>query len=180
MRLEIPTQDNKLRHVCSKCGTVHYQNPKPVVGCLPELEGKLLLCRRAIEPRYGLWTLPAGFMELEETVEQGAVRETLEESGAKVKINNLYTMFSLPHVSQVYLLFRASVIAQDTPPGNESLEIGFFNEKDTPWLHIAFPVIRETLCLYWRDYNAGTFRFHAGEIVRIPSKLRRYKIKLHY
>jgi ADP-ribose pyrophosphatase YjhB (NUDIX family) len=179
VNLEIPPQDNKPRHVCSHCGAIHYQNPKPVVGCLPELDGRLLLCRRAIEPRYGLWTLPAGFMETGETVQAGAARETLEESGATVEVNHLYAMFSLPHVSQIYLLFRSRVIAQDTLPGNESLEIGFFNEKDLPWSNLAFPVIRETLWLYWRDYAHGAFNLHTGNIIRTSGQLRRYRVHLY-
>jgi len=119
-------------------------------------------------------------METNETVQEGAARETLEESGAKVEVGNLYTMFSLPHVSQVYLLFRARIVAQDVKPGNESLEIGFFNETDTPWANIAFPVIRETLWLYWRDRAHGTFGLHTGDIVRIPGQLRRYRVHLNY
>ena len=122
----IPDGDNLPRLVCAACGTIHYQNPKIVVGCLPEWEDQVLLCRRAIEPRHGLWTLPAGFLENGETVEAGAVRETLEEASARVVVGDLYTMISLPHISQVYMMFRAQLVDLDFGPGPESLEVRLF------------------------------------------------------
>jgi ADP-ribose pyrophosphatase YjhB (NUDIX family) len=147
-----------------------------VVGCLPEWQDRLLLCRRAIEPRYGLWTLPAGFMELGETLQEGAARETLEEAGAQVEMGELYTLFNLPHINQVYLLFRSRLLELDFAPGTESLEVALFREQEVPWMDIAFPVIRETLWLYFRDRARGDFGLHTGDIVRVPGELRRYRI----
>ena len=108
--LRIPDGDALPRHVCTACGTIHYQNPKMVVGCIPEWEDKVLLCRRAIEPRRGMWTVPAGFMENGETTFQGAIRETLEEANARVEVDSLYALYNIPHISQVYLLFRARLL----------------------------------------------------------------------
>jgi len=147
-----------------------------VVGCVPEWRGQLLLCRRAIEPRYGLWTLPAGFMEQGETLQEGAIRETLEEAGARVAIGTLYTLFNLPHVNQVYLLFRSQLLDLDFAPGSESLEVALFRERDIPWMDIAFPVIRETLWRYFRDDSRGAFGLYSGDIVRAPTEPRRYRI----
>ena len=160
----IPGRDDRLRHVCPSCGTVHYQNPKMVVGTLPEWENKVLLCRRAIEPRYGLWTLPAGFMELGETVQQGAARETLEEAHARVAVGPLYVLFNLPHIDQVYLMFRARLQDLQFRSGPESLEVRLFSEAEIPWGEIAFPVIAETLRLYFRDLATGSFGLRSGEI----------------
>lgn len=176
VQLQVPPGDNRPRHVCLACGAVHYQNPKMVVGCLPEWQDRLLLCRRAIEPRYGLWTLPAGFMELGETLQEGAARETLEEAGAQVEMGELYTLFNLPHINQVYLLFRSRLLELDFAPGTESLEVALFREQEVPWMDIAFPVIRETLWLYFRDRARGDFGLHTGDIVRVPGELRRYRI----
>ncbi len=178
IKQKIPPNDNRLRYVCTSCNKIYYQNPKPIVGCLPEWQDRLLLCRRAIEPRLGLWTLPAGFMEEHETVQAGAARETWEEAGAKVEIKQLYTMFNLPYISQIYLLFRAQLLDPNVAPGTESLEVNFFQEQDIPWMDIAFPVIRETLWLYFRDKKQGAFKLHTGDIVRIPGALRRYRINL--
>src|SRR5512135_1833745 len=130
--LRIPDGDNRPRFVCAACGTVHYQNPKIVVGCLPEWNGQVLLCRRAIEPRHGLWTLPAGFLENAETPLEGAARETLEEANARVEVGDLYSLYNLPHISQVQLLFRAKLLDLDFSPGMESLEVKLFDEKEIP------------------------------------------------
>jgi len=179
VQMRVPVGDNRPRYVCPSCGTVHYQNPKMVVGCLPEWRERLLLCRRAIEPRYGLWTLPAGFMEQGETLQEGAARETLEEAGAQVAIGDLYTLFNLPHIDQVYLLFRSRLLNLDFAPGTESLEVALFSEQDMPWMDIAFPVVRETLRLYFRDRSQGGFGLHSGDIVRASGGLvRRYRIAL--
>lgn len=147
-----------------------------VVGCLPEWQDHLLLCRRAIEPRYGLWTLPAGFMEQGETLQEGAARETLEEAGAQVEVGGLYGLFNLPHIDQVYLLFRSQLLNLDFAPGTESLEVALFSEQDIPWMDIAFPVVRETLCCYFRDRSQGSFGLHVGDIVRATDALRRYRV----
>ena len=124
--LRVPAGDTMARHVCEACGEIHYQNPKIVAGCIPEWEGKILLCRRAIEPRKGLWTIPAGFMENGETVEQAAARETWEEACASVEISGLYAVFNIPHVNQVYMIFRAALKDETFAPGIERLETGLF------------------------------------------------------
>ncbi|MCA1979181.1 MAG: NUDIX hydrolase [Thiobacillus sp.] len=162
--LRVPDGDHLPRHVCPDCGTIHYQNPKMVVGCIPEWEDKVLLCRRAIEPRYGLWTLPAGFMENGETTREGAARETWEEAGARIEIGGLYTLFNLPHINQVYLMFRARLLDLDFQPGIESLEAKLFSEAEVPWDEIAFRTVRQTLELYFSDRRAGGFDFHFGDI----------------
>jgi ADP-ribose pyrophosphatase YjhB (NUDIX family) len=162
--LRVPTGDHLPRHVCPDCGTIHYQNPKMVVGCLPEWEDKILLCRRAIEPKYGLWTLPAGFMENGETTLEGAVRETWEEAGARVEVHGLYTLYNLPHISQVYLMFRARLLDLDFKPGIESLETRLFTEAEIPWDEIAFRTIRLSLEQYFEDRRKGAFDFHFGDL----------------
>jgi ADP-ribose pyrophosphatase YjhB (NUDIX family) len=172
----IPEGDDRPRHVCPSCGTVHYQNPKMVVGTLPEWEDKILLCRRAIEPRYGLWTLPAGFMELGETVQQGAARETLEEAHARVVVGPLYVLFNLPHIDQVYMMFRARLQDLQFRSGPESLEVRLFSEAEIPWGEIAFPVIGETLRLYFHDLKMGSFGLRSGEISLVSRQPRRYRI----
>jgi ADP-ribose pyrophosphatase YjhB (NUDIX family) len=139
-----------------------------VVGCIPEWEDKILLCRRAIEPRYGLWTLPAGFMENGETTAEGAARETREEAGAHIEMGSLYTLFNLPHIDQVYFMFRARLLDLDFKPGYETLEARLFTEPEIPWDQLAFRTIRATLELYFRDRAKGDFRFHFGDI-RSPS-----------
>ena len=136
----IPDGDTLPRFVCDACNIIHYQNPKMVVGCVPEWEDKILLCRRAIEPRYGLWTLPAGFLENNETAPAGAARETLEEANARVEVGELYSFISLPHISQVYAMFRARLLDLNYSAGSESLEVKLFTEDDVPWDHLAFRV----------------------------------------
>ncbi len=162
--LRVPEGDHLPRHVCPGCGTIHYQNPKMVVGCIPEWEDKVLLCRRAIEPKYGLWTLPAGFMENGETTLEGAARETWEEAGARIEIGGLYTLYNLPHINQVYLMFRARLLDLDFQPGIESLETRLFTEADIPWDEIAFRTVRVTLEQYFSDRRTGSFAFHFGDI----------------
>ncbi|MBK1724135.1 NUDIX hydrolase [Thiocystis violacea] len=164
--LLVPPGDNRERHVCSACGTIHYQNPKVVVGCIPEWEDKILLCRRAIQPRQGLWTLPAGFMERGETTREGAARETLEEANARVEVGQLYSLFNLPHIDQVYMLFRARLLDLEFSPGEESLEVALFEEGEIPWELLAFQTVRETLKLYFRDRPGGHRGLYSGDIVR--------------
>lgn len=168
----IPEGDTLPRHVCPACGTIHYQNPKIVAGCIPEWRGKILLCRRAIEPRHGLWTLPAGFMENGETTQEAAVRETWEEARARVDIDSLYAVFSIPHISQVYMLFRGPLQGETYSAGPESLEVALFDETDIPWQQIAFPVIRETLVRYYQDRHQGTHRsaLHLADLRRAGSQ----------
>jgi ADP-ribose pyrophosphatase YjhB (NUDIX family) len=150
--------------VCDACQTIHYQNPKVVVGCIPEWEDKILLCRRAIYPRYGLWTLPAGFMEKGETTAEGALREVYEEARARVKIDGLYALFNLPHLDQVYLIFRAQLLDLNYRPGEESLEVGLFGEAEIPWDALAFATVRESLRLYFADRRTGAYRVHIADI----------------
>jgi ADP-ribose pyrophosphatase YjhB (NUDIX family) len=129
IELRVPEGDNLPRFVCADCGTIHYQNPKIVVGCLPEWQGRVLLCKRAIEPRYGLWTLPAGFLENGETIVAGALRETLEEARARVEPGDLYTVISLPQINQVYMMFRARLLDLDFGPGDESLDVKLYERR---------------------------------------------------
>lgn len=162
----IPAGDNLPRFVCAACGAIHYQNPKVVVGCLPEWEDRVLLCRRAIEPRHGLWTLPAGFLENGETVIAGAARETLEEANARVAIGELYTMISLPHISQIYVMFRARLVDLDFGPGHESLEVRLFREDEIPWEDIAFRTIGRTLRNFFLDRRLGAFPTRVSTLER--------------
>lgn len=162
--LRVPEGDQLPRHVCPDCGVIHYQNPKMVVGSIPEWEDKVLLCRRAIEPRYGLWTLPAGFMENGETTREGAARETWEEAGAHIEMGALYTLYNLPHINQVYLMFRARLLDLDFQPGIESLETRLFSESEIPWDELAFRTVRSTLEQYFNDRRGGAFDFHFGDI----------------
>jgi ADP-ribose pyrophosphatase YjhB (NUDIX family) len=167
VELRIPEGDNLPRHVCIACGVIHYQNPKIVVGCIPEWEDKILLCRRAIEPRHGLWTVPSGFMENAETLGQGAERETLEEANARVRMGNLYAIYSLPHINQVHVLFRAQLLDLDFKPGMESLDVRLFSEEEIPWDKLAFRVIREPLKRYFEERRQGEPGFHMGTIEEI-------------
>lgn len=164
--IAVPKGDNRPRHVCSStdCGMIHYRNPNIVAGCLIEHGDKLLLCKRAIEPRYGLWTLPAGFLENGESVEQGALRETREEAMAEVEILQLYTMFSLTHIDQVYMLFRAKLPEPVFAAGEESLDVQLFDEADIPWKQLAFPVMHQTLKHYFEDRRKGKFETHIGSV----------------
>lgn len=147
----IPIGDNRVRFVCSQCQLIHYQNPRIVAGCLPVWGEQVLLCRRAIEPRRGYWTLPAGFMENGETLEQAAARETEEEACARVRELSLYTLFDLPHISQVYMFFRAELVDLDFAAGDESLEVRLFDERDIPWSELAFPTVGRTLECFFAD-----------------------------
>ncbi|MES9836075.1 MAG: NUDIX hydrolase [gamma proteobacterium symbiont of Ctena orbiculata] len=176
--VKVPEGDNRPRYVCGSCSTVHYQNPKIVVGCIPVWEQQILLCRRAIEPRYGLWTVPAGFMENGETSQQGAARETLEEACARVEIDGLYTLFNLPHINQVYLLFRSRLLDLEFAAGDESLEVRLFHEREIPWDRLAFPVIKEALKLYCADRETGSYPLRGGTIIRAADKTPGYRIIL--
>ncbi len=166
----VPKGDDRLRHVCQQCGTIHYQNPKVVAGCIPEWEGRILLCRRAIEPRHGSWTLPAGYMENGETTMACAARETLEEACAKVEIGPLFSFFSIPHINQIYLIYRGKLLEEQYAPGYESLEVSLFGADDIPWDELAFPVIGKTLELYWRDRADNHQRVYSGDILRRDGK----------
>ncbi|MFN7085050.1 MAG: NUDIX hydrolase [Burkholderiales bacterium] len=167
---KVPPGDSLPRHVCDACHTIHYQNPKMVVGCIVEWQDKILLCRRGIEPRYGLWTVPAGFMENGETTYQGAERETLEEANARIEIGPLYALYNIPHISQVYILFRARLLDLDFHAGAETLEARLFAENEIPWDRIAFATVRNTLTHYYSDRQQGEYRFHMGTIEPLPAK----------
>lgn len=164
VELLVPEGDNLPRYVCPACGIVHYQNPKIVVGCIPEWEDRILLCRRAIEPRHGLWTVPSGFMENAETLVQGAARETLEEANARVEMGDLYAIYNIPHINQVHVLFRARLLDLDFKPGIESLDVQLFEEADIPWDTLAFRVIHEPLKRYFEERQQGKLGFHMGTI----------------
>lgn len=172
MGLKIPPGDHLPRYVCSACGAIHYENPKMVVGAIPEWGDKILLCRRAIEPRHGLWTLPAGFMENRETAAEAAARETAEEAHARVEIGELYALYNLPHISQVHLFFRSRLLDLDFMPGSESLEVALFGERDIPWERIAFSSVRHTLTHFFEDRSRGVFELHVGDITPPPRENR--------
>ncbi|HBP86290.1 MAG TPA: NUDIX hydrolase [Nitrospiraceae bacterium] len=161
---KIPSGETLLRAVCLSCQTIHYENPKIVAGTIPEWEDKILLCRRAIEPRLGLWTFPAGFMELGESTEEAAARETLEEAHADINIHSLFGIFSLPHVSQVYVVYRAHLQNLNFKPGPESLDVQLVRLNDIPWEHLAFPVIHESLTRYVKDIQSATSRIHSAVV----------------
>ena len=168
--LRIPQGDDKPRHCCSKCETIFYLNPKNVVGTLSFFEDKVLLCKRAIQPRIGKWTLPAGYMENGESSLDGAIRETQEEAGASVIVENhsLYTLFNLPKINQVYMFFRTELANLDFSAGIESQEVALFSETEVPWAEIAFPVVKSTLEHYFEDlrnnqFPVRMFDVHHGE-----------------
>jgi ADP-ribose pyrophosphatase YjhB (NUDIX family) len=160
----VPPGDNVPRWVCDQCGVIHYQNPLLVVGAIPEHEGRLLLCRRAIEPRYGYWTLPAGFMENGETVAHAAERETLEEAGARIQLGAAFSMISVPYVNQVHVFYLATLRDLDFAPGEETLETRLFAPAEIPWNEVAFRTVGLTLKRWLSDHAAGGFRFHAEDI----------------
>ncbi|MDN7961925.1 NUDIX hydrolase [Burkholderia multivorans] len=162
----IPQGDNRERFVCDHCGTIHYQNPRNVVGTVPVWGEQVLLCRRAIEPRYGFWTLPAGFMEMGETTAEAAARETLEEAGARVEVQNLFTRLNVPHVHQVHLFYLARLVDPEFEAGEESLEVKLFDEADIPWDEIAFPTVSQTLRFFFADRATGDYGVHTGDIFR--------------
>ena len=174
LTLQIPPDDNRERYVCTACGTIHYQNPKMVVGAIPvwDLAGdtRILLCRRAIEPRHGYWTLPAGFMENEETTAEAAARETEEEAGARIDVHELFSILNVPHVHQVHMFYRATLLDLDYAAGTESLEVRMFSEAEIPWDDIAFPTVSHTLRFFFADLarakNGEAFGFPSRDIRR--------------
>ncbi len=163
---EVPDGDNLPRYICHHCNTIHYQNPKVVTGTLPVWQDKVLLCKRAIEPRHGKWTLPAGFMENNETLEQAAIRESVEEANANINISGLYTVFSLPHISQVYVMYRAELLDLNFSAGIESLEVKLFSEDEIPWQQLAFKTIEKTLRYYFEDRKKDQFPIYSHAIER--------------
>ncbi|MCY7386790.1 MAG: NUDIX hydrolase [Burkholderiales bacterium] len=162
----LPPGDDRAREICADCGYIHYVNPKVVVGSIPVWGEQILLCKRAIEPRYGKWTLPAGFMEEGETLAEGAKRETLEEAGARISIEQLYASYSLPEISQVYVLFLARLDDLNYLAGSESLEVKLFHEHEIPWDELAFVAISEALKRYFADRVKGSYTPHFSDLRR--------------
>lgn len=156
--------DTRERAVCPACHTIHYENPLNVVGTVPVWGDRVLLCKRNIEPRWGKWTLPAGFMELGETTAQGAARETIEEAGAQFEMEDLFTVMSVPRVGQVHLYYRARLTSERFDPGHETIEARLFREEDIPWEELAFRTVRETLQRFFEDRRRGRFATHAFDI----------------
>ncbi len=165
----IPSGDSLPRHVCDACGTIHYLNPKLVIGAIAEWDDRILMCRRAIEPRHGCWTLPAGFMENRETTADAAIRETLEEACARISISEMFTLINVPHISQVHVVYRAKLLDLDFSPGEESLEVALFSEEEIPWDRIAFRSISMTLQRYFDDRRRGQFSFHICDLGPPPA-----------
>ena len=168
VELRIPSGDTLPRYVCRQCATIHYQNPNLVVGALAQWEDRILLCRRAIEPRHGFWTLPAGFMENDETTAQAAVRETAEEACARIEVGELYTMIDVPYISQVHLVYRARLLDLDFSAGEESLEVALLREDEIPWDQIAFRTIGMTLRYFFEDRRRGNWPFHCASLSLPP------------
>lgn len=163
-RNQIPPGDNLTRQVCSACGRIHYENPRLIVGCVAEWAGRILLCRRAIEPRLGFWTLPAGFMENGETTAEAAGRETQEEAGARVIIEAPFALVSIAHINQVHLFYRGNLPSPDYAAGEESLEVALFAAEDIPWDELAFRSVRLCLERYLDDRTQGRFGFHESAL----------------
>ncbi len=165
---QIPQGDNRTRRVCSACDLIHYENPKNVVGCLLEWHGKVLLCKRAIEPRYGFWTLPAGFMENEESTLQGAAREAFEEAAALCDDLRLFSVYNLPRISQVYMMFQGRLRDGFAQASDETLEVGLFDECEIPWEQLAFPVVTEALTRYFEQREQPERIVHCADIYSRP------------
>jgi ADP-ribose pyrophosphatase YjhB (NUDIX family) len=160
----VPADDNRERATCTACGEIHYENPLNVVGTVPVWGEQVLLCRRAIEPRHGFWTLPAGFLELGESTAAGALRETDEEAGARVELQGLFTVLNVVRVGQVHLYYRARMLDTTLAPGPETIEARLFREDEIPWDELAFRTVRETLQHFFADRRRGSFGVHAGDI----------------
>lgn len=156
----IPPDDTRVRDVCDACGAIHYQNPRMVVGTLPVWQGKILLCKRAIEPRLGYWTLPAGFMELGETSAAGAQRETLEEAGLTTELGTLFSVIDVPQADQVHVFFLVEVADPSLAPGQETLEAHWVDEADIPWPDLAFRTVSLTLERFFADRRSGHYGVH--------------------
>ncbi len=172
MEKMIPADDDHLRSVCTQCPHVQYENPKMVVGCIPVFEDQILLCKRNIEPRRDKWTLPAGYLENKESVQEGAVRETLEETRAQVRIIEPYRLFNIAFVDQIYLMFRAELGVQRFGPTSESTEVRLFKEADIPWDEIAFEVIHQTLADFFQDRKKEVYPFKIKDLLPGQTRIR--------
>ena len=160
----VPADDNRERATCTVCGAIHYENPINVVGTVPVWGDQVLLCRRNIEPRFGFWTLPAGFMEMGETTAEGAVRETVEEAGAHIELQELFTLLNVVRVGQLHLYYRARLLDTVFDPGPETIEVNLFREDEIPWDELAFRSVRETLRRFFEDRREGRFTIHCADI----------------
>lgn len=164
---QTPPGDSRPRHICSRCQHIHYENPRLVVGCIAEFDNRILLCRRAIEPRRNYWTLPGGFMENSETTSQGALRETLEEAGATVIIDAPFAMVNIAHINQVHLFYRGRLETPNYTAGEESLEVRLVALPDIPWEELAFRSVTVCLQHYLADRQRGEFSFHEADLAPI-------------
>jgi ADP-ribose pyrophosphatase YjhB (NUDIX family) len=164
LTLRIPATDDRERHVCDSCGHVHYVNPRIIVCALPCFEDKVLLCKRAIEPRYGLWTLPGGFMEMGESTIDAARRETLEEAGARIEVLELYAMYHIIHIDQVHMFYRARLCDLNFAAGSESLDVRLLREEEVPWDDMAFPAVTDALRQYFRDRPSQRFPLRLADV----------------
>jgi ADP-ribose pyrophosphatase YjhB (NUDIX family) len=160
----VPPDDNRERAVCTACGEIHYENPLNVVGTVPVWSDQVLLCRRNIEPRYGYWTLPAGFLELGESAAEGAIRETVEEAGANIELQDLYTMLNVVRVGQIHFYYRARMLDTRLAPGPETIEARLFREDEIPWEDLAFRTVRLTLEHFFADRRSGVYPLHVGDL----------------
>ena len=160
----VPADDNRERAVCPACGEIHYENPINVVGTVPIWDDQVLLCRRNIEPRYGLWTLPAGFLEMGESTAEGAVRETVEEAGAHIELQELFTVLNVVRAGQVHFFYRARMLDTHLDPGPETIEAQLFREDEVPWDRLAFRTVRQTLEHFFADRRAGSFKLHTAAV----------------
>lgn len=179
LHLRIPEHDDRARYVCDACGMIHYQNPRIVVCSIPALDDRVLLCKRAIEPCHGLWTLPGGFMENGETTQAAALRETREEACANIAVTDLYTLYNLPHIDQVHLFFRAQMLDEQFAPGVESLEVALFREEEVPWDEIAFAAVSYTLKHYFNDMKKGRYPLRVSDI-KIDTNHRRHEAPFNF
>ena len=167
--LKIPEGDNRKRYVCDSCNTIHYSNPNVVVGTLPTFEDKILLCKRAIEPRVGLWTLPAGFLENGESLLEGAWRETKEETQADVEMHKILAIFNIPQINQIYVIYKASILENSYGPTSESLDVKLFSKEDIPWEKIAFPFVPKAINHYYDNFEKKEIPMCIEDIIRRPS-----------
>ncbi len=164
----IPEGDSLARYICTVCACIHYQNPRVITGCIPVWEDKVLMCKRAIEPRYGYWTLPAGFLEIGETSAEGAVRETMEEARARVEVGPLFSFINVTYIGQIYTFYRAELLDLEFSPGAESLEVELMTEAQIPWKELAFPTVKLGLQDYFEDRRKGQFQLHMHDLKTPP------------
>ena len=166
--IRVPDGDNRDRHCCDACGYIHYENPKNVVGCLLHWQGKVLLCKRAIEPRHGFWTLPAGFMENRESTREGAAREAREEANAECDELRLFAIYNLPRISQVYMMYVGELRNGLASAGEETSAVGLFDESEIPWGELAFPIVHESLERWFATGGDASTPVHCADIFNPP------------